>query len=108
MTPAKRTSVTRQFLEQATVFTDAPQTAGDAAAAGLRNEYLTLCTTLGRQVRVLLPADRVLAGRAIDVDAAGRLLVEPAPGSDTSGLAGAERGGGGLVAVSAGDVIHVR
>jgi BirA family transcriptional regulator, biotin operon repressor / biotin---[acetyl-CoA-carboxylase] ligase len=84
------------------------ESAGDAAAAGLRDEYLTLCTTLGRQVRVLLPADRVLAGRAVDVDAAGRLLVEPAPGSDTSGLAGAERGGRRLVAVSAGDVIHVR
>ena len=34
MAPAKRTSVTRQFLDQATVFTDAPRTAGDAAAAG--------------------------------------------------------------------------
>jgi BirA family transcriptional regulator, biotin operon repressor / biotin---[acetyl-CoA-carboxylase] ligase len=84
------------------------ESAGDAVAAGLRDEYLTLCTTLGRQVRVLLPADRVLAGRAVDVDAGGRLLVEAAPGSDTSGLAGAEPGGGGLVAVSAGDVIHVR
>lgn len=81
---------------------------GDAVAAGLRDEYLTLCTTLGRQVRVLLPADRVLAGRAAEVDAAGRLLVEVAPGSDTSGLPEAGPGGGGLVAVSAGDVIHVR
>lgn len=34
MTPANPTSVTQQFLEQATVFTDAPRTAGDAAAAG--------------------------------------------------------------------------
>lgn len=84
------------------------ESAGDAVAAGLRDEYLTLCTTLGRQVRVLLRADRVLAGRAVDVDAGGRLIVEAAPGSDTSGLAGAEPGGGGLVAVSAGDVIHVR
>jgi BirA family biotin operon repressor/biotin-[acetyl-CoA-carboxylase] ligase len=84
------------------------KSAGDAVAAGLRDEYLTLCTTLGQQVRVLLPADRVLAGRAVDVDAAGRLLVEAAPGSDTSALTGAELGGGGLVAVSAGDVIHVR
>jgi len=82
--------------------------AGDAAASGLREEYLSLCMTLGRQVRVLLPADRVLTGRAADVDAAGQLLVEPAPGSDTSGIRGAERGGKGLVAVSAGDVIHVR
>jgi hypothetical protein len=34
MTPANPISVTQQFLEQATVFTDAPRTAGDAAAAG--------------------------------------------------------------------------
>ena len=47
MTPAKRTSVTRQFLEQATVFTDAPRTAGDAAAAGDYRAALAQAERLG-------------------------------------------------------------
>jgi BirA family transcriptional regulator, biotin operon repressor / biotin---[acetyl-CoA-carboxylase] ligase len=67
---------------------------GDAAASGLQREYRALCDTLGRYVRVQLPGDRGLAGRAVDVDAMGQLLV--------SGP------GGKLAAVSAGDVIHVR
>jgi BirA family transcriptional regulator, biotin operon repressor / biotin---[acetyl-CoA-carboxylase] ligase len=84
------------------------ESAGDAVASGLREQYLSLCTTLGRQVRVQLPAGRVLAGRAADVDAAGQLLVAPALGHDTPGLPSAVRDGGALIAVSAGDVIHVR
>ena len=32
---------------------------GDAAASGLRPEYLSLCATLGRLVRVQLPGDRI-------------------------------------------------
>lgn len=91
--------------------------AGDPAASGLREEYLSLCTTIGRPVRVLLPAGRVLAGTAADVDGAGQLLVEPVteapgaigpPGSDVPGLPAAGQAGRGWVAVSAGDVIHVR
>ncbi len=88
--------------------------AGDPVGSGLREEYLSLCTTIGRPVRVLLPGGRVLTGTAADVDGAGQLLVEPvpgapaAPGSDVSGLPAAGPAGGGLVAVSAGDVIHVR
>lgn len=61
----------------------------DSLAGGLRRTYRNLCSTLGRQVRVELPGDRVLAGEATDVDREGRLLV-----------AGE--------AVSAGDVVHVR
>jgi BirA family biotin operon repressor/biotin-[acetyl-CoA-carboxylase] ligase len=68
---------------------------GDPVASGLREQYLSLCTTIGQPVRVLLPGGRALTGTAADVDGAGRLLVEPASGSD-------------LVAVSSGDVIHVR
>ncbi len=70
---------------------------GDADACGLRQQYRTLCDTLGRPVRVQLPGDRVLAGLATDVDRAGQLLVRPDP-----------PGSGDPVAVSAGDVIHVR
>src|SRR5215475_574813 len=68
---------------------------GDAEAAGLRKEYLSLSATIGQQVRVQLPGDRALTGLASGVDGAGQLLVEPAPGREA-------------VAISAGDVIHVR
>ncbi len=66
---------------------------GDPQASGLRAEYLELCATVGQQVRVQLPGGRLLTGRADDVDAAGRLVVDT---------------GGGLVPVSAGDVVHLR
>lgn len=68
---------------------------GDADASGLRKEYLAVSATVGERVRVQLPGDRVLTGVAAGVDGAGQLLVEPGPGSD-------------LIAVSAGDVVHVR
>ena len=67
----------------------------DPAGSGLLAEYRAACTTLGRQVRVELPAGRVLAGVAEDVDPSGRLLVRPV-------------GAAFATAVSAGDVIHVR
>jgi len=67
---------------------------GEVDASGLREEYRSLCDTLGRPVVVQLPGDRELAGLAVDVDQAGQLLVRPRRGE--------------LVAVSAGDVIHVR
>jgi len=73
---------------------------GDADACGLRQRYRSLCDTLGREVRVQLPGERVLAGLATDVDPAGQLLVRP----DRPGRPGR----GDPVAVSAGDVIHVR
>ncbi|MBW8484689.1 biotin--[acetyl-CoA-carboxylase] ligase [Actinomadura parmotrematis] len=66
---------------------------GDADASGLRPAYRELSATLGGEVRVELPGDRVLRGVARDVDAAGRLVVA---------------GPGGAEAVSAGDVVHVR
>jgi BirA family biotin operon repressor/biotin-[acetyl-CoA-carboxylase] ligase len=67
----------------------------DPVGSGLLAEYRSACTTLGRQVRVELPAGRVLAGVAEDVDPSGRLLVRPV-------------GAAFATAVSAGDVIHVR
>ena len=66
---------------------------GDAVSCGLRAKYLRLCTTIGRDVRVELPGGTLLSGRASDVDDLGRLLVA---------------GAGGLEAVSAGDVVHLR
>ena len=65
----------------------------DPDACGLRPEYRRLSGTLGHPVRVLLPGGQVLAGTAQDVDEAGRLIV---------------LGASGPVAVSAGDVVHLR
>ncbi|MGO8959845.1 MAG: biotin--[acetyl-CoA-carboxylase] ligase [Streptosporangiaceae bacterium] len=66
---------------------------GDAAASGLRAEYLRCCATVGKDVRVELPGGGVLTGRACDIDDVGRLLIS---------------GPAGVQAVSAGDVVHVR
>ncbi len=57
----------------------------DAARAAYRER----CSTLGRQVRLQLPADRVVEGTAEAVDDAGRLVVDG-------------------IAYGAGDVVHLR
>ncbi|MEJ2864127.1 biotin--[acetyl-CoA-carboxylase] ligase [Actinomycetospora flava] len=67
---------------------------GDVVAAGIVDDYRARCATLGREVSVMLPGDRLLEGRAVDVDRDGRLAVR-APDGDTT-------------VVSAGDVVHVR
>jgi len=67
---------------------------GDAVASGLHGRVLAECSTLGREVRVELPSGQVLSGTARSIDAEGRLLVRPASGAD--------------VAVSSGDVTHLR
>jgi BirA family transcriptional regulator, biotin operon repressor / biotin---[acetyl-CoA-carboxylase] ligase len=56
--------------------------------------YRDACATIGTQVRVDFPDGEVLAGRAVDLDRQGRLVVD-APGA-------------GQVAITAGDVTHVR
>jgi BirA family biotin operon repressor/biotin-[acetyl-CoA-carboxylase] ligase len=66
--------------------------------ASVEHDYPERLATLGRRVRVDL-GDRVLVGTATGVDAAGRLLVDP----DDS-----QAGEGGVVAVAAGDVVHLR
>ncbi|MEV0664419.1 biotin--[acetyl-CoA-carboxylase] ligase [Actinomadura luteofluorescens] len=66
---------------------------GDPETSGLRTAYRDLCATLGREVRVEMPGGERQAGTARDVDGAGRLVVA---------------GPGGDIAVSAGDVVHVR
>jgi BirA family transcriptional regulator, biotin operon repressor / biotin---[acetyl-CoA-carboxylase] ligase len=67
--------------------------AGDAVESGLAAGYRRLSATLGRPVRVSLPAGQTVTGVADEVDDLGRLV-----------LASPE----GPVPVSAGDVIHVR
>jgi BirA family transcriptional regulator, biotin operon repressor / biotin---[acetyl-CoA-carboxylase] ligase len=56
--------------------------------------YRDNCATIGAEVRVTFPDGEVLEGRAVDLDRQGRLVVD-APGV-------------GQVAVTAGDVAHVR
>ena len=66
---------------------------GDAAGCGLASAYREVCSTLGADVRVALGDGRVLAGRATDIDASGRIVVTTADGPR---------------AVGAGDVEHLR
>lgn len=60
---------------------------------GLRSIYTDACVTVGRDVRVEVPAGDALTGRATGINRGGQLVVETASGSN---------------AVGAGDVIHVR
>jgi BirA family biotin operon repressor/biotin-[acetyl-CoA-carboxylase] ligase len=67
----------------------------DPERSGLLAEYTAACATLGRTVRVELPAGRVLAGRAEGIDRGGRLLVRPADATFAT-------------PISAGDIVHLR
>jgi BirA family transcriptional regulator, biotin operon repressor / biotin---[acetyl-CoA-carboxylase] ligase len=70
------------------------QAGGDQAAERLAASYAAGCSTLGRNVRVALPAGETLSGTAVSIDTNGRLVVSTADG--------------GRTAVGAGDVVHVR
>lgn len=65
---------------------------GDPEVSGVRRDYLAVCSTLGRDVRVVTPRE-THEGHAVDIDADGALVVAL---------------GRGQVRVSAGDVTHVR
>jgi BirA family biotin operon repressor/biotin-[acetyl-CoA-carboxylase] ligase len=65
---------------------------GDASS-GLRKAYIDACTTVGRRVRAVLSATELVEGDAVGIDENGRLLL---------------RTDQGQVAVSAGDVVHLR
>lgn len=66
---------------------------GRGDPAGVRTDYRALCATLGRKVRVEVELGRWLDGHARDIDDDGRLILSTASG---------------VVAQSAGDVLHVR
>lgn len=66
---------------------------GDADACGLRAAYQASCATIGRQIRVELPGERLLEGLATGVDQNGHLQLDAQGGRHT---------------LSAGDVVHVR
>jgi BirA family biotin operon repressor/biotin-[acetyl-CoA-carboxylase] ligase len=68
--------------------------AGDVEKSGLRAAYLHLCDSLERRVTVERVGGALLAGEAIGLDAAGRLLIR--------------RDDGEVVPVAAGDLHHLR
>jgi len=91
--PPDRTEVLVDVLAGIRESYDAWQLGGDPAAGLLLESYAAACLTLGRQVRVDLPDGAAIEGRAVAVDASGRLVVEAADGRHE---------------VGAGDVVHVR
>ncbi|GAB2847127.1 biotin--[acetyl-CoA-carboxylase] ligase [Actinocorallia aurea] len=89
-----RETVLKAILrELALRFTEWRAADGDPDGSGLRAAYRDLCVTLGRDIRIELPGGTAETGRAKDVDAEGRLVVETAQGDRP---------------YSAGDVVHVR
>lgn len=72
---------------------------GNAVASGLRNQVIDACVTLDRagtnRVRAILPGDEELVGAAVGIDDTGRLILQPDAQND-------------VVAVAAGDIVHLR
>jgi BirA family biotin operon repressor/biotin-[acetyl-CoA-carboxylase] ligase len=68
---------------------------GDATASELRRSATASCLSIGKRVRVLLPGDQTLEGRAVEIDDSGRLLI-------------AVDGEQQFFAVAAGDIVHLR
>ena len=71
------------------------QFGADVEASGIAEQLAELCSTLGQEVRVILPGQEELLGTAIAIDSTGRLSVKRS--SD-----------GRVQAVAAGDVTHLR
>lgn len=69
--------------------------AGGDAEVSLRAQVREVCVTIGQEVRAIMPGDNEVVGKAIDIDATGRLLINVA-GENT------------LYAVGAGDIVHLR
>lgn len=67
--------------------------AGDPVGSGLAAGYAAACDTIGRPVRVALPAGSTIEGVATGLDEAGRLVLRTA---------------GGEQVVSAADITHLR
>lgn len=63
--------------------------------AHIADRYRSCCDTLGRRVRVTMPGDSEFVGTATDIDGCGRVVIAPESGAPA-------------VAVSAGDVTHLR
>jgi len=66
---------------------------GDAVRSGVHEAFRHACLTIGREVAVAMPDGSTLHGTAEAIDPSGRLQIRTA---------------GGVRAVAAGDVVHVR
>lgn len=93
--------ILRQFEHHYLAFRKNP----DPSATGLLAEYEVLCATLGRAVRVELPAGRALSGEATGIDQDGRLLITDV--TDVTNVTGTTQVAM-VTAVSAGDIVHLR
>lgn len=60
----------------------------------LADQYRLVCSSIGRRVRVVLSPDDIAEGTAVDVDSAGRLMVDTGMGVTRT--------------FAAGDVVHLR
>ncbi|TFD54177.1 biotin--[acetyl-CoA-carboxylase] ligase [Cryobacterium frigoriphilum] len=83
------------LTELFTLYRDFLAADADPVASGLLAEVTRLCGTIGSQVRVELPGGADLIGTATGIDELGRLIV-------------ADQVDGEPIAVSAGDVTHLR
>jgi BirA family biotin operon repressor/biotin-[acetyl-CoA-carboxylase] ligase len=87
-----RNTLARRILRELALRIDAWRTAGGADAA-LVADYQHYSLTLGSRVRASLPGDREVIGIARAIDETGRVCVDT---------------GGEMVAISAGDITHLR
>ncbi|HEY9304095.1 MAG TPA: biotin--[acetyl-CoA-carboxylase] ligase [Mycobacterium sp.] len=87
-----RNALARKILSELALRIDAWRSAGGADAA-LVADYQHYSLTLGTRVRATLPGDREVVGTAHAIDETGRLCVDT---------------GGETVAISAGDITHLR
>lgn len=73
---------------------------GNSESSGVLAQVVACCSTIGRDsnwVRVMLPGDKEFIGEATGIDSSGRLIVSRAESPDEK-----------VVAVAAGDIIHLR
>jgi BirA family transcriptional regulator, biotin operon repressor / biotin---[acetyl-CoA-carboxylase] ligase len=89
---ADRNTLARRILRELALRIGAWRTAGGADSA-LIADYQRYSLTLGSRVRASLPGDREVVGTARAIDETGRLCVDT---------------GGQTVAISAGDITHLR
>lgn len=72
---------------------------GNAVSSGLRNQVIDACLTLNRdgnnRIRAILPGEVEILGAAVGIDDTGRLIVQPDGPRD-------------VIAVAAGDIVHLR
>ena len=87
--------LTAYLRELKRLYTEFVAAGCDAIASGLRDQIIANCGTIGRLVRVILPAQQELIGKALTIENTGRLVI-------------ATDGSGELTAVAAGDIIHLR